>query len=111
MKAASRCPSAIYQPPNNIQKIFPIIFPAPVGSLTTLRPKGHITKAAILNAWIPNGIPIIVKQKMNPENIHSNVVQKPPNTIQNKFPIILKIPAILSPLIDFIVKLLATSLQ
>ena len=100
MKAANKWPIAIYQPPKNIQRIFRSIFPAPVGSLSILRPKGQIVKAAILKAAIPNGIPIIVRHIMKPANSHSIVVQNPPKIIHNKFPIRLKIPAILSPLID-----------
>ena len=111
MKAASKWPIAIYQPAKNIQRILRSNFPAPVGSLSILRPKGQIVKAAILKAAIPNGIPIIVRHIMKPANNHSIVVQNPPKIIQNKFPIKLKIPAILSPLIDYSMKLLAVSQQ
>ena len=40
--------------------------PPPSGVRTTVRPNGHSTKPASLNAWMPNGMPMIVMHITRP---------------------------------------------
>ena len=43
--------------------------PSASGLATTVRPKGHSTNPASLNAWIPNGMPMIVMHIKSPAKV------------------------------------------
>ena len=54
--------------------------------ITISRPKGVIVATPSLIAWVPKGIPTIVKKVSNPPKIYPIPEMNPPNINQIKFP-------------------------
>lgn len=89
---SSKCEMAIINPPSNNHKIFKIMYNAVyecfVGIISL--PNGATAATAILNVWIPKGIPIIVKQSARELNKYSKKMRKPPKMNHMILPSIFK---------------------
>ena len=76
---------AISHPNKRTQRIFskndPKLLPG-----TTVLPKGHREKPAILKHWTPAGMPIIVQHSSNPATNQSMAMIAPPNKTHRRFP-------------------------
>ena len=84
-----RCVSAIQIPPKNIQIMLKTVDKQPLspGTSRTSRPNGMSVNMPILKHWIPNGIPMIVAQRINPARKYSTATKRPPKISQMIFPI------------------------
>ena len=83
------CDTAAHKPPVKIQIILPIICKQPplLFAYTTLLPNGHKINVANLKHCKPNGIPMIVKHKINPPHKYAKAEINPPKTNQIILPI------------------------
>ncbi len=52
----------------------------------TVLPNGVNVSPAILNAWMPNGMPMIVTHRTRPMNAHAAAIARPPKTSHRILP-------------------------
>ena len=82
---ASTYPIAIHQPTSTTQKMF-ISVESKLRSYTTVLPNGVSVSSAILNAWTPNGMPMIVMHSSKPTSAHPIAIANPPRTSHRILP-------------------------
>ena len=75
-------------PPQQIQMMFIMVERQPVfDELSVIfTPNGAKPTIANLKHWIPNGIPMIVRQRINPPIMYSKKIKIPPKIIQMILP-------------------------
>ena len=79
----TRCVRAIHIPPTSIHIMFITTdrHPGSPGASAALWPNGHRARKPSLNAWTPNGIPIMVTHISIPAIMYSSESNRPPKTI------------------------------
>lgn len=86
IKANTIWVTAIQNPPQIIHRILKIIARHPAADSFSFisKPKGANAKIASFSFWMPNGIPIIVRQRINaPIAYITNRIMPPPRNIHN----------------------------
>lgn len=88
-KPNRRWVSTIQIPPNTSQIIFITVDKQPTLDEVSviLTPNGAKPTIANLKHWIPNGIPTMVRHKINPPKIYWKKIKIPPKTTQIILPI------------------------
>lgn len=85
----TRCVKTTQMPPKISQMIFIRVDKQPVllAVSVILTPNGARPTKANLKHCKPNGIPTMVRQRINPPSIYSRKIKNPPKTIQMRLPI------------------------